>query len=56
MSSAFRPPSADVPSLLAPTEEVELRCREWFEVHGTAVYNCNQRRLTVGCETFRPIP
>jgi hypothetical protein len=56
MSSAFQPPSADARPILAPTDEARLRCREWFEAHGTAVYNYNQRRLTVGRETFQPIP
>lgn len=39
MSSAPQPPSADARPAVAPINEAQLLCREWFEAHGTAVYN-----------------
>jgi len=39
VSSPSQPSPADVRPGLAPIGEAQLLCREWFEAHGTAVYN-----------------
>ncbi|HEX3234226.1 MAG TPA: sigma-70 family RNA polymerase sigma factor [Gemmatimonadales bacterium] len=39
MSSASHPPLPDARPAPAPSDEAQLRCRAWFEDHGTAVYN-----------------
>jgi RNA polymerase sigma-70 factor, ECF subfamily len=38
-STSQPPPAADARPDLAPLNEAQLLCREWFEAHGTAVYN-----------------
>jgi RNA polymerase sigma-70 factor (ECF subfamily) len=39
VSSTPQPPLPDTRTGPIPIDEAQLRCREWFQAHGTAVYN-----------------